>query len=78
MGTPAQQLNYIPGVDYLSSLGDLSISYIDQFKLDAGKRLLDLRIGSDVPGYVNNLISSNNTFELHDEASYSAKKSLLK
>ena len=78
MGTPAQQLNYIPGVDYLSSLGDLSVSYIDQFKLDAGKRLLDLRIGSDAPGYVNNLISSNNTFELSAEADSSTKKPLLK
>ena len=37
--SPNEQLVYIPGVDYLSSLGDLSTSYFSEFTLTAGARL---------------------------------------
>ena len=45
------QIFKIPGVNYISSLGDLSTTYLTRFLVQGGKRLLDLRIGSDVPGY---------------------------
>ena len=76
--SPNEQLVYIPGLDYLSSLGDLSTSYFSEFSLESGKRLLDLRLGSDVPGYKNALIDENKKFELHNGANDSGKKSLLK
>ena len=75
--TPNEQLVYIPGLDYLSSLGDLSTSYFSEFSLESGKRLLDLKLGSDVPGYKNNLIDANKKFELHNGANDTGKKSLL-
>ena len=49
----SQQIQYIPGGDYISSLGDLSLSYGNAFQVQHGQRLLDLRLGSDVPGYIN-------------------------
>ena len=76
--SPNEQLVYIPGLDYLSSLGDLSTSYFSEFSLESGKRLLDLKLGSDVPGYRNELIDENKKFELHNGANDSGKKSLLK
>ncbi len=75
--TPNEQLNYIPGLDYLSSLGDLSTSYISEFSLRRGKRLLDLRLGSDAPGYKNAMIKSGTIFNLSGSKSDSGKKSLL-
>ena len=76
--TPNEQLNYIPGVDYLSSMGDLSTSYFSEFTLTAGKRLLDLTLGSDVPGYENALIDADKKFDIADDKTSSTKKSLLK
>lgn len=75
---PNEQLVYIPGVDYLSSLGDLSTSYFSEFTLTAGKRLLDLTLGSDIPGYENSLIDADKKFDIADGATSSTKKSLLK
>ena len=75
---PNEQLTYIPGVDYLSSLGDLSTSYFSEFSLTAGKRLLDLTLGSDIPGYENSLIDSSKRFEIKDGKESSTKKALLK
>jgi len=34
-----EQLTYIPGGDYISDLGDLSLKYPSHFKLNTGKRL---------------------------------------
>lgn len=76
--TPNEQLNYIPGLDYLSSLGDLSTSYISEFQLRKGKRLLDLILGSDAPDYKNNLISSKNVFNLAMSAGGSGAKPLMR
>ena len=75
--TPNEQLVYIPGLDYLSSLGDLSTSYFSEFSLESGKRLLDLILGSDVPNYKNALIDANKKFELHNGSNDTGKKSLL-
>jgi hypothetical protein len=75
--TPNEQLNYIPGVDYLSSLGDLSTSYISEFTINRGKRLLDITLGSDVPGYKNEMIKSNTIFNLHCGRDDDGKKPLL-
>ena len=49
------QIFKIPGADYISSLGDLSTTYLTRFLVNGGRRLLDLRIGSDVPGYKHNM-----------------------
>ena len=50
----SQQITRIPGPDYISSLGDLSTKYFDEFKIKMGKRLIDLILGSDIEGYFNN------------------------
>ena len=76
--TPNEQLNYIPGLDYLSSLGDLSTSYVSEFILRKGKRLLDLILGSDAPGYKNEMISSNTIFNLSMSKNDSGYKPLMK
>jgi len=75
--TPNEQLNYIPGIDYLSSLGDLSTSYISEFTINRGKRLLDITLGSDIPGYKNEMIKSNTIFNLHCGRDDDGKKPLL-
>ena len=60
-----EQLNYIPGMNYLSSLGDLSIAYLSEFHFEQGLRVLDLLLGSDVPGYFNSLLTPDK-FNLSD------------
>ena len=73
-----EQLTYIPGGNFLSDLGDLSLKYPSHFKLNTGKRLIDLRIGSDAPGYFNGIIGKEaGTFDLNDSASGTSKKGLL-
>ena len=73
-----EQLTYIPGGDYLSDLGDLSLKYPSHFKLTTGKRLIQLLIGSDVPNYANGIIGKEaGTFDLNDSASGVNKKGLL-
>lgn len=78
--SPNEQLVYLPGVDYLSSLGDLSTSYFSEFTLTAGKRLLDLTLGSDIPGYKNDLLKAGDggKFTIADGPNSTTKKSLLK
>lgn len=71
------QIFKIPGADYISSLGDLSIAYLTRFQLNGGQRLLDLHIGSDVPGYKNNALDPAQ-FNLHTEVNDSMKKPLLR
>lgn len=49
-----QQLNYFAGTSYISSFGDMSTKYINQITLSKTPRLVDITIGSDIPGYFNN------------------------
>ena len=71
------QIFKIPGVDFISSLGDLSTTYLTRFLVQGGKRLLDLHIGSDVPGY-KHLSYDPTQVEFHAAASDSQNKPLLK
>lgn len=64
-----EQIIYIPGADYLSSMGDLSLKYLSQLTIPIGKRLLDLDVGSDAPNYYNNLLGAGTgQFNLNDSA----------
>ena len=49
----SQQIMYLPGADYISSFGDLSLSYPNALQIKHGKKLLDLKPGSDAPDYKN-------------------------
>ena len=60
----SQQINYIPAVDYISSLGDLSLSYPNAIQIFSGKKLLDLNIGSDHPSYNNSLLNAQSDFSI--------------
>lgn len=50
-----QQIFYIGGADYISSLGDLSTKYLDEMEFEKMKRLKDLHLGSDAEGYRNGI-----------------------
>ena len=64
-----EQIIYIPGADYLSSMGDLSLKYLSQLTIPMGKRLLDLDVGSDAPNYSNGLLGAGTgQFNLNDSA----------
>ena len=52
-----QQLSYIGGAEYISSLGDISLKYPDEIYLTELKRLKDIRLGNDTEGYVNNALT---------------------
>ena len=67
-----QQLVYFGGAEYLSSLGDLSKKYPDQLFMSSAKRLRDLRVGSDVPGYFNKMMNSQ-SFKPDDSAKKEGK-----
>lgn len=54
-----QQITRIPGPQYISSFGDLSTKYLDQFQMPSAKRLIDLVLGSDIEGYYNNRSMAN-------------------
>ena len=60
----SQQIYYIPGGDYISSLGDISLMYPNSLQIFHGQRMLDFRLGSDVPGYKNPLITSSSDWSL--------------
>ena len=60
----SQQITYIPGGDYISSLGDISLMYPNSLQIFHGQRLLDLNIGSDTYGYKNPLLTSSSDWEL--------------
>lgn len=53
-----QQLSYIGGAQYISSLGDISLKYPDELYLTELKRLKDIRLGNDTPGYSNNALTT--------------------
>ena len=73
-----EQLTYIPGGDYLSDIGDISLKYPSHFKLNTGKRLTQLLIGSDAPNYFNGIIGKEaGTFDLNDSSTSTNKKGLL-
>ena len=59
-----QQITYIPGGDYISSLGDLSLMYPNSLQIFHGQRMLDFKLGSDIPGYSNPLINSSSDWSL--------------
>jgi hypothetical protein len=59
-------------------MGDLSTKYFSEIHLTAGKRLLDLRFGSDVPGYMSNALDASKPLELNNGANSGSKKALLK
>lgn len=62
MDTPAftQQLFYLGGGEYIADLGDLGLKYLDEFSIPTLKRLQRLQLGSDVPGYFNAQLNSEN------------------
>ena len=60
----SQQITYIPGGDYISKLGDLSLAYPNSLQIFHGQRLLELKLGNDHPGYDNPLLTSSSDFEL--------------
>ena len=73
-----EQLTYIPGGDFVSSLGDLSLKYPSHFTLGTGTRLLDITLGSDIPGYNNGLLGKGEgTFDLNAGKNSANKKGLL-
>ena len=67
-----EQIIYIPGSDYLTDVGDLSLKYPSQLTIVHGKRLLNIKVGSDVPGYVNNLLKGGGQLNLNDSATSSS------
>jgi len=62
-GAPDQQLNYFAGSQYISSLGDLSLKYINQADISGTPRLLDITLGNDHPLYRNN--ETLDPFDMH-------------
>ena len=62
MDTPAftQQLFYLGGGEYIADLGDLGLKYLDEFSIPTLKRLQKLQLGSDVSGYFNAQLNSDN------------------
>ena len=78
--TKQQEINYLPAGDFLSSLGDLSTQYLDSIGLYHGKRLLDITLGSDVPGYYNDLAGAvtGTIWTFSDGIDSTNKKTLLK
>ena len=80
--TKQQEINYLPAGDFLSSMGDLSSKYLDSIDIVHGKRLLDLTIGSDAPGYYNELAGNGSgqgsRWNFGDGIDSLNKKTLLK
>ena len=62
-----QQLFYVPGSAYISSLGDVSNKYFDQFQIQTAIRLKDIIVGNDKYGYRNDMLNDN-SFRLDGEA----------
>ncbi len=54
----SQQLAYIRGPEYLSSLGDLSLKYLNEFDCSPAYRLRELQLGNETEGYYNKGMSS--------------------
>lgn len=53
-----QQLAYIRGPEYVSSIGDLAPKYLNEFVLGPAKRLRELKVGDDRTGYRNDNLTS--------------------
>lgn len=64
LNTPmfSQQLMYIGGLEYISSLGDLSTKYFDELKIEPAIRLKELILGNENPGYKNTRLNNSNFF----------------
>lgn len=62
-----QQLVYFGGSEYISSLGDLSLNYPDELVIGPAKRIKNIIIGNDTPGYYNNGMLDDG-FEIAAEA----------
>ena len=54
----SQQLAYIRGPEYLSSLGDLSLKYLNEFDCSPAYRLRELQLGNETDGYYNRGMST--------------------
>ena len=52
-----QQLVYIGGIEYVSTFGDLSLKYVNEFLMNKAIRLKELILGNETPGYHNGLLS---------------------
>lgn len=77
-GVVDEQLNYLSGSNYLSSIGDMSIRYPSEVHYTQGNRLLDITLGSDIPGYFNDKLTESSAFELGTGANENAKPLLKK
>ena len=53
-----QQLAYIRGPQYISSIGDLAPKYLNELVIDNAIRLRELKVGDDTPGYRNDNLTS--------------------
>lgn len=62
-----QQLVSVPGAAYISSLGDVSNKYFDQFLITGAIRIKDVVIGNDKYGYRNDFLNFD-SFNLSDAA----------
>lgn len=60
VGGFSEQLFYLGGGEYIADLGDLGLKYLNEFAIPTLKRLKRLQLGSDVPGYSNARLNSNN------------------
>lgn len=58
-----QQLAYIGGLEYISSLGDLSLKYFDEIELAGAVRMQELILGNETVGYMNGALK-NDKFNL--------------
>ena len=56
----SQQLVYIGGVEYISSFGDMSLKYVNEFKAQKAIRLQELILGNENPDYFNSVLTSAN------------------
>ena len=71
-----QQLFYIPGASYLSSFGDLSLKYLDEFFLNSANRIVDLKLGNPSPLYRNPLLTRAK-ITLNDEGTSEKNRKFL-
>lgn len=56
----SQQLVYIGGGEYISSLGDMSTRYLNELKIERAIRLKDIILGNENPAYRNELLTDEN------------------
>ena len=56
----SQQLAYIGGIEYISSFGDMSLKYVNEFKAQKAKRLQELILGNENPNYFNSVLTDAN------------------